>query len=291
MIATFFDILYCRMYLLRHHLEGQEYAYATSKGESLKLDIYQTEESEKPAPVIIFLHGGAWKLGSRKNFQSGILQQAFRGYTVVGVHYTLSQKEKWPSQAYETKAAIRWLRAHAEELNINPNCIVLWGISSGGHIASVVGASNGVAELEGDLGHAEQSSEVQGVIAWYPPTDFMRAEASTPIGERGFRRATMQLLGANKRNYAEKADRANPITYINSASAPFLIQHGSWDNLVPVNQSELLYEALEEAGIPVKFELLPTYVHGDLRFNSSKNLVSVEAFLDEVKAKPSNSAQ
>jgi acetyl esterase/lipase len=282
MLALLFDLLYCRIYQLLRGIKPTTYVYTQYGHIDRSLDVYLPDNDGQPAPVILFLHGGAWKLGSRKNLQSGILHQLKRGYALVGVSYSFSQEAHWPRQLFEVKAAVRWLRAHAQQLNIDPSCIILWGISAGGHIASVVGTSNGQASQEGDLGHPEQSSEVQAVIAWYPPTDFLALGNINAFNKRGFYRTTKKLLGAREEDYVDKAALANPVHYISPATSPFLIQHGSLDQIVPTCQSELLFAALQAAGIPVTYELKKGYVHGDLRFNTASNLISVNAFLDSI---------
>ncbi|MEL7220418.1 MAG: alpha/beta hydrolase [Bacteroidota bacterium] len=283
MLALLFDILYCRIYLLFSGLKATTYTYAESLIGRHELDVYLPDKKATPAPVIVFLLGGGWELGSRKNFQSGILSQIKRGFAVVGVSYSFSQQAAWPTQLHEVKAAIRWLRARAEELHLDTNCIILWGISAGGHIASVVGASNELSAQEGTLGqYLAQSSEVHAVVAWYPPTDFTQTDDLNAISKRGFYRATKKLLRATSSDYTLKAQAANPISYINKATPPFFIQHGSWDQIVPEKQSRLLYDALKHADIYVEYERLSGYVHADLRFNNSRNLTKVNAFLDKI---------
>jgi acetyl esterase/lipase len=282
MLALLFDLFYCRIYLLLSGINRKTFVYTQTEDNSKSLDIYLPEDSSKPAPVIIFLHGGAWKFGSRKNLQSGILEQLKRGYAIVGVSYSFSQEAEWPRQLYEVKAAVRWLRANAQKLNIDPNCIMLWGISAGGHIATVTGASNRQEAAEGKLGNATESSDVQAVVAWYSPTDFMQAGKMNTKSEGSFYRVTKKLLGATDEDYPDKALLANPVHYISPATPPFFIQHGSLDRIVPVHQSELLYTALQAAGIPSKYELKKGYVHGDLRFNNASNLIAINIFLDEI---------
>ncbi len=250
--------------------------YAVYRGESMQLDIY-LPPTEGPYPLIIWFHGGAWMIGDRTEIEPGALAQVERGYALASVSYSLTDKAVWPVQAYQVKAAIRWLRAHAEEYNFDPDRFIAWGMSAGGYLACIIGTSEGVESLEDvSLGNGEYSSRVQAVVSWYTPTDLLQMfdDDADSIGAR--------LLGCPVQSCPEKAAAASPITYLTPDAPPFYLMHGTSDALVPHNQSVILYKALQEAGVEATFISLPGYVHMDHRFNTGDRIAGVQEFLDSL---------
>jgi acetyl esterase/lipase len=204
----------------------------------------------------VWVHGGAWLAGSKAGGPGPIL--AAEGYFVASIEYRLSGEATFPAQIEDCKCAIRYLRAHARKYNIDPNRIGAWGSSAGGHLVALLGTSGGVKGLEGKGGWQDQSSRVQAVCDWFGPTDFPKMggwhdAANSP---------EQRLLGGS---YTEKADlvrAANPITHVTPDDPPLLIMHGENDNTVPINQSELLHEALKKASVEVTFVRVKNAGHG-----------------------------
>jgi len=209
------------------------------------------------------------------------LKQVKRGYAVASISYSFAQHCKWPTQAHELKAAIRYLRANADSLGIDGNSIFLWGVSAGGHIASVVGAASGTNKLEGNLGNANYSSEVQGVVVWYPPTDVWNMEH---IGffNSGFSKSISYLIGAPMQKNRDLVENINPLQYIHPKTPPFFIMHGTGDRIVHTNQSELLYKVLKQKNIDATYVCVEKYFHADWRFNRNKHIEEIEVFLDNI---------
>src|ERR1051325_2824024 len=134
------------------------------------LDIFLPEQaSDKPLPLMIWIHGGAWMAGSHSS--PPVLYLVNKGFAVASVQHRFSQDALWPAQSFDCKAAIRWLRAHAAKYNFDPDHFGVGGDSSGGHLAAFVGTSGDVREMEGDLGNTNVSSRVQAVVDWFGPTD------------------------------------------------------------------------------------------------------------------------
>ena len=255
--------------------------YTISHGKKRKLDLYRPANHGKPSPLIIFMHGGGWMSGGRKIIEPGILRQVKRGYALASISYSFSPWKKWPTQAHEIKAAVRFLRANAEEYNLDVENILIWGVSAGAHLANVLGCSNASEKLEGNLNPINISSEVQGVISWYGFSDFSQ------MGKNGFfasltNIATSWLVGENIKKNSEKTKSANPIKYINPSTPPFFIMHGGQDTVVNINQSELLQIALEKNGIQSTYSVIPNYYHADIRFNRAVHLKQIENFMDEI---------
>ena len=229
--------------------------YGKGDSKSQVLDLYLPEKSDGPAPVIVFVHGGGWEGGSKDNPMARGMTA--RGYAVASVEYRFSKEAIFPAQILDCKAAVRWLRAHAKEYNLDGGRIGAWGDSAGGHLVALLGTSGDVKELEGDVGgNLDQSSRVQAVADWYGPTDFaatsdwLRTDPPPQLNrDQQYAVGVMsRLLGGPLRDIREKAVVGSPITYVSKDDPPFLILHGDKDPLVAVSQSPDVCGGPEEGG-------------------------------------------
>ncbi len=244
----------------------RDLAYVENGHARQKLDLYVPEKTEKPVPVIIWVHGGGWQNGSKDGCPP--LRQGFvqRGYAVASLDYRLSGDAIFPVQIEDCKAGIRWLRAHAKEYGIDPDRFGVWGSSAGGHLVALLGTSGD--EKAFDVGpNLNVSSRVQAVCDYYGPTDLTQMDARAVSGARlkhnDPKSPEACLLGGPVQENKEKAARANPITYVSTnALPPFLIVHGDADPVVPFHQSELLFDALKRNGAPVHFHCIKGAEHG-----------------------------
>ena len=250
--------------------------YVKGGHERQRLDLYVPEKADGPLPVIVWVHGGAW-LGGSKEGVGPALPFVRKGYAVASINYRLSQHARFPAQIEDCKAAIRWLRANAKEYDLDPDRIGVWGPSAGGHLVALLGTSGDVKDLEGKEGTPGQSSRVQAVVDWFGPTDVTRMGGS----HDGPDSPEAKLLGGPVQENKEKAVRANPITYVSKDDPPFLIMHGDKDPTVPFSQSELLVEALKNAGVEATFIPVKGAGHGGREFSSEENRKLVEGFLDK----------
>lgn len=266
-------------------LRPTTFEYAVHEGRSLQLDLYLPSSGET-CPLIIYFHAGAWRAGSRKDVERGVLAQVKRGYAVASVSYSLSDKAKWPAQLHEAKAAVRWLRAHAGEHGLDPDRFIAWGLSAGGHMAAMLGVSEGVAELEGELGSNEESSRVQAVVSWCGPSDFLQMGRGKIINHDSPKSPESRLIGGPIQDLPERVRLANPIAYVHSNVPPCYLAHGDADLLVPYQQSEILHDALREAGVSVELEIQKGYGHGDPRFNTGRRIKGVQSFLERYLMAP-----
>jgi acetyl esterase/lipase len=245
----------------------RELAYVDNGHARQVLDLYVPEKATGPLPVIVWIHGGAWSGGDKNGCPPLRQGYAQRGYAVASLNYRLSQHATFPAQIEDCKAALRWLRAHAKQYHLDPAKIGVWGSSAGGHLVALLGVTGDVKEF--DVGqHLELSSAVQCVMDDYGPTDFGQMDANRPPG------ATMshsvpnspesRLIGGliTLPENRAKVQRANPISYVSKGDAPFLINHGDIDPTVPHHQSELLFAALQAAGVPVRFNTVKGGGHG-----------------------------
>lgn len=258
-----------------------------------KLDIYWPEEGDGPFPVIVSIHGGAFMGGDKRDVQvTSMLKGLKRGYCVVGVNYRMSGEATFPALVHDIKAAIRWIRANAELYLFDPNRIATWGGSAGGYQSLMAGVSTGVPELDDlSLGNADQPSHVQAVVDWFGPTDFLKMDEqlaetgmapSEEEAHNGSNSPESLLLGRKITEVPDLVRSANPETYIHADVPPFLIQHGTKDNIVPHQQSvNFAAKVREIAGDDrVTLELLEGAGHADPKFDTAKNVKKVLNFID-----------
>lgn len=226
----------------------------------LVLDLHMPEGVEKPA-LILFIHGGGWKQGSRKNFELRWLPAL--GYAVACIEYRMSNEAVFPAQIHDCKGALRWLRAHQQELGYDASKVVVAGLSAGGHLATLLGSSAGIGELEGTTaGHLNQSSAVQGVINYYGPADFIHRSKSQPEMTDHPQGLVYQLLGKPVTGNEDLARLASPVTHAGAGDPPLLIFHGDADRQVLPDQSQLLFGAWKAKGLDAQLHIIPGKGHG-----------------------------
>ena len=261
---------------------------------SQKLDVYLPDEGDGPFPAIVSIHGGAFIGCDKADLQVlPMLEGLKRGYAVVAVNYRLSWEATFPALVHDAKAAVRWIRANARQYHLNPDRIAAWGGSAGGYLSSILGTSAGIPELEDlSLGNPGQPSNVQAVVDWFGPTDFLKmdeqltASGMPPIEgteHSGAHSPESLLLGARITEIPAKVRAANPATYVRENAPPFLIQHGVNDPVVPVQQSmELAAKLRAVCGDDrVILDLIEGAEHGDPKFEAPENVERVLAFLDQ----------
>lgn len=258
---------------------------------SLQMELLVPSGTSAPVPVVVWIHGGGWFQGSRLPVPSGVSALCSRGYAVASIDYRLVPDAIWPAQLQDCKGAVRWLRAHADQYGLDPDRIGAWGDSAGGHLAAMLGTAGGLGsvtigsvtvDLEGTTGgNTDQSSRVQAVVDWYGQMDFlqMRFYPSTNNHDAHLS-AEGKLIGGPIQKNPERTATANPGSFASPDDAPFLIQHGTADELIPFNQSELLADALRARGVPVSFVPVQGAIHGGSAFSADANLQIVYQFLD-----------
>jgi acetyl esterase/lipase len=244
------------------------------RSQSLDLFIPPGASADKPMPLVIWVHGGGWQQGDKAQPPAlGLLRW---GYVVASINYRLTDEAIFPAQINDCKAAVRWLRAHAEEYHIDPDHIGAWGASAGGHLVALLGTAGDQKDLEGDGGNAKFSSNVQAVCDLFGPSDLTRVLDDTAANS-----ALPKLLGGPLRQHLDDAKRASPITYATKDDPPFLILHGTKDPLVNVRQSTWLNDALTKAGVESHLEILDGAGHGGPEFATLENRKMVLAFFDK----------
>jgi acetyl esterase/lipase len=258
-----------------------------------KLDIYLPDGERRLYPVILSIHGGAFMGCDKSDAQvMPMLEGLKRGYAVVALNYRLSWEAQFPALVQDAKAAVRWVRANAQTFNFDPGKIAAWGGSAGGYLSSILGTSAGIPDLEDlTLGNPDQPCTVQAVVDWFGPTDFLKMDeqlaANGMLPPPGLRHSEADspeslLLGEVITQIPERVAAANPESYIRSDAPPFLIQHGTRDPIVPVQQSIEFAAKLRSAigEDRVILELLEGAEHADEMFESHTNVTRVFDFLD-----------
>lgn len=259
-----------------------------------KLDIYLPDEGEGPFPVIMSIHGGAFMGCDKSDDQvMPMLEGLPRGYAVVAVNYRLSWEALFPALVYDVKAAIRWIRANAQQYHFDPERIAAWGGSAGGYLSLMLGVSAGIPELEDlSMGNPEQPCHVSVVVDWYGPTNFLKmdeqltANGLVPVQgteHSGANSPESLLLGTKITEIPDKVRAASHETYIRQNAAPVLIQHGKIDPVVPAQQSiefaEKLKQVIGEENVIL--ELIEGAEHEDPLFKTPENVDRVLDFLDQ----------
>jgi acetyl esterase/lipase len=257
--------------------EEKDIVYGTGGGEPLALDLYSPEGLSAPVPGIIFIHGGGWRSGKRQDYKFYTTRFAQHGYVVATVTYRLREAGYFPNCVEDVKCAVRWMRANAEKLNVDPNRIAVIGGSAGGHLSMMVGYSPDVAAFEGTGGNAGVSSAVQAVIDIYGPVDFTQPKNRDHSLVTNFLQGTYEEI-------PEVFVKASPITYLDPTDPPTLIIHGTIDTLVPVEQSDLLAEKFQAMGKTYWYDRIDGWPHAmDIAnpVNQRVEQVSI-AFLKEI---------
>lgn len=261
--------------------------------ETQKLDVF-LPKGDSPFPLVINIHGGGFKMGSKEMLDPAIAQSLLdKGIAVASINYRLSPEAKFPAALEDAKAAVRYLRANAESMNIDPDRFLAFGQSAGGNLASMLGTTGGLTEFDNPaLGNAKVSSRVQGVVDWFGPTDFTQMDAQAqvqgiPATHNAADSPESMYLGSPVTEVPELAQRSNPINYITADDPAFLLQKGTKDTFIPVAQSTLLADALKAAGIPVEIDYIEGAGHGDMGtdtplFSSPSNVKRVVDFMSQV---------
>ncbi len=228
-----------------------------------QLDLYVPDDGRSDHPVAIYLHGGGWQLGDKaavndtsvaniKEFRNALLDA---GYAVAAVNYRLTDEAIWPAQILDVKSAVRFLRANAQKYRLDPERIVVWGESAGGHLAQMMAVTNGDPTMEGAVGETGESSDVDAAISYYGISDLVTMATDVmACSQTGGEVGQSLLVGGSPAIEPSKtlAALASPINYVDSSDAPILLMHGKQDCVVAPIQSERMYQKLDAAGVPTE---------------------------------------
>lgn len=284
--------------MMAHPASGQTETrtYATINGRPLQLD-FRRQNTAGPAPLIIWIHGGGWSGGTRA-IPPFLQPLSNAGYAIASIDYRLTSEADlwggapvtWPAQAHDCKAAVRWLRANAASLNVDPRRFIAWGSSAGGHLAAMLATSNRDPYLNGDVGDFDNvRSDVQLGVDYFGPADLLYIDddvtdpPGSDIDHDAINSPESRLLGADVHGHSVGDIRAHIddptppwpelVALAQSASparlavradnnVPIFVAHGDQDRLVPIGQSIRLRDALAAAGTPVEMVTIAGAGHG-----------------------------
>ena len=247
--------------------------YAQAKGVSLKLDLYRpSAKPSAPMPLVIWVHGGGWRNGSKANCPAAWL--ATKGYAVASLDFRLLPEHPWPAQIEDPVAALRWLRQESGKYGFDAERSAAMGGSSGGHVVALWGTLTLPAE-----------DKVKAVVDWYGPTDLLTMPPNV-LSEKRTRAELAKangalLLGGIVMDQPEKAKAVSALHQATKDDVPFLIMHGTADTSVPIEQSERLHAALKAAGVESTLKQLPGAGHGGKEFDSPESRALIQGFLDK----------
>ena len=238
-------------------------------------------------PAIVFIHGGGWHLSDRQAYRQEIREAAEKGYVAVTIDYRLmkfdeAKKESttaapiFPAQIHDAKAAVRWLRAHADQYHVDPHRIGVTGASAGGHLSLLVGLTDPTANLEGESGNPGQSSRVQAVVNVFGPTDMVGCYEKSTVAWI-FR----LFMGGTPDEAGQRYRAASPITYVTKDDPPVLTVHGDQDALVPVEQAIRLDAKMKAAGAFHQLTVFEGQKHGFRDEYQRKAMDAMWAFFDQ----------
>jgi acetyl esterase/lipase len=228
----------------------KEIVYCKVDGKELHLDLVKPTGGIKPFPFLIWLHGGGWRQGDRKDYHKAMLDLARLGYAGASVEYRLAPAHKFPTQLNDIRAALAFLRQNAGKYELDANRIAVTGGSAGGHLSLMLGLAPGITE--------RTSSCIRAIVDVSGPTDFRSWTIGKEADDLLHKSVGVDLNGllADFIGTSDRQDRrmleVSPITYVRKESPPVLILHGTGDSWVPFQQAQALRDAMQKAGAPVK---------------------------------------
>ena len=266
--------------LSENHELREDVVYAHADGVPLRFDHYRPRKVEGPAAAVIFVHGGAWMHGDPSQAAGNALHLARRGIATIALSYRLAPTYRFPAPLDDVRHGLRWVRAHAGELGIDPGRLALLGLSAGAHLALLAHVARGVPELAPDLPSelGGVSEDVRAIVVHYGPFDLSRSRAF-PDGID----PTAELLGPRSADPAW-VRLASPTEHAAQAIAPVLLVHGTAVTVVSYRQSVRMHEALLAAGKQAELLLLDGAPHAfqiDWRGKANRQAnEAMDAFLD-----------
>lgn len=275
--------------------ERNDVPYTKVNGVELKLDLMVPNGPKEPTPAVLVIHGGAWRGGNKRDCRFVMPEFARRGYAAISPQYRFCPKDPFPAQVEDVKAAVRWVKSHAKEYNIDPDRVGAIGFSAGGHLAMMLGltgpadglegAGTGAAAATATTGSEAPNTRIKAVVNFFGPTN-LAADDLPDISKS----LVKDFLGGTPAEKPEAAAKASPVTYVTRDDPPILTFQGTRDPLVPPTQATKLAEAMTQATIPGRVELLIGAEHGWKGAELERTKAETFAFFDQyLKRDTSNS--
>ncbi len=253
------------------HGEPATYEYASRETGPLSIDLHKPPKtSANPAPVILWFHGGGWKKGSRENMKL-IEWLLGEGLAIASADYRLSTVAPFPAQQEDCRAALDWLRRNAAAHQLNPDRIIIAGLSAGAHLASLTAFADD-----------HQEHPVAGVLHFYGPSDFIQMsryakDPKSPLNQPSSN--IFQLFGGTLLENRSLATEASPVTHLDPSDPPSLILVGDQDSLMTQRQCQRLHEAAREIGLNSEIHVIAGAGHGGPEFSDATRRNLIQTFL------------
>lgn len=235
-------------------VEKTDLEYGRVGERALLLDLYAPANLPQPAPGLIFIHGGGWESGNKRDYKYYTVRFAKLGYIVATIGYRFKQEAPYPGCVEDAKCAVRWIRANAAQLGVDPNRLAVIGGSAGGYLSMMTGYASDAADLEGHGGNPGVSSAVKCLVNLYGPTDL-----TVPVARD--HDIVTSFLKASYDKDPGLFERASPLHHVDAQDPPTLIIQGTLDDLVPVEQADVLAEKLCDVGVPYWYARLDGWPH------------------------------
>jgi pectinesterase len=261
---TLFNVAQAQLEPAKRQAEVEHQAnvtFAKYGDREVALDLFVPKDGGARHPAIVCIHGGGWVKGDRSLMTPLARALAERGFVAAAISYRLSGEKKFPAAIEDCKAAVRWLRTHADEYGIDPQAIGATGLSAGGHLAALLATSGGESELEGDGGNREQSSRIQAAVAMGAQSDLESpriAEWSRKPDEPYYR----TFLGGSFDDVPKVYAAASPRHYLNTGDPPLMFITGELDH--PTSHADDMRGDLMRLGIPTGLTIIPQAPHSFL---------------------------
>ena len=279
-LAVIFFLFHCLVCSGETDKIIKDIEFAKINNHSLKLDLHLPKKV-KGSKLVVWIHGGGWHKGSKNDCK--IKWLTTHGYSVASISYRLSQIAKFPAQIHDCKAAIRWLRAQENKFGYDSDKIVAAGASAGGYLATLLGTSHGVKQLEGNVGgNLEMNSSLSGIINYYGPTDFILRSKTQPHRANKVGSVVYNLLGGGADKKVKLATLASPVYHVTKNDPPILIFHGDKDATVLIDQANAITSAYKKMNLSVNMNTLHGKKHGGTEFYTGENRKKVLQFLGKI---------
>jgi len=214
----------------------EDVVYGRVGERELLLDIL-TPEVQGPVPAVIVIHGGAWRSGNRKQLRGYADSLAKRGMACFAIDYRLAPEHKFPAQIDDCRMAVRWVRRHATEYQVDAARLGAIGYSAGGHLAALLGTTGKAADEDPE----KLDTRLQAIVAGGAPTEFRLMSDGGKWAE--------YWMGGDQKTVPEKFEAASPTAFVDEKDPPFFFFNGTDDKLVPLIWSMTCHTALRGAGV------------------------------------------
>ncbi len=249
--------------------------FANPDNQHLQLNLARPKQGSGPFPVVVCIHGGGFRAGTREGYDRLCLTLAEHGYVAATVTYRLAPAYRFPAAVEDCKASVRWLRAHADDYHLNPKRIGVMGGSAGGHLALFLGVTAGVEAFEG-VGHREQSSAVDCVVSFYGPSDFTQSYGKSVDAHE----VLPLFFGGNLEAKRREHIVGSPLYWVTPQAPPTLCIHGTDDKYVAHEQAVWMVDRLKAASVEAELLTLAGAGHGFKGDDAQKADAAMLAFFD-----------